>query len=123
MSVATIIWLATAAAPTVDMKNLPVPLACFGGEPFWSLQIRDASNVRYKDDLEHVALRITRVDNAMLRPSTWRLTFEGNESHALIFDEHPQCSDSDGDEPWPYGLILERDGGLLRGCCRPANDR
>jgi uncharacterized membrane protein len=122
MIIATIIVIA-AATPAVDMKNLPVPLACFGGEPFWSLHIRDASNVRYKDDLEEVTLRITRVENAMLRPATWRVTFEGKESHALIYDEHPQCSDSDGDEPLPYGLILERDGGLLRGCCRPAEGR
>lgn len=53
----------------------------------------------------------------MLRPQTWRVTFAGKNSRALIFDEHPSCSD--GDEPWAFGLILEHDGGLLRGCCRP----
>jgi uncharacterized membrane protein len=113
------VWLAAAVAPVVDLKGLPVPLACFGSEPFWSLEIRDASHVNFKDDLGEATLRVARVENAMLRPHTWRVTFEGKNSQALIFDEHPSCSDSDGDEPWPFGLILEHDGGLLRGCCRP----
>jgi len=119
MSVMAAIWLAAAVAPAVDMRSMPVPLACYGGEPFWSLEIRDASHVHYKDDLGEATLRVARVDNAMMRPATWRVTFEGKNNRALIFDEHPSCSDSDGDEPWPYSLMLELDGGLLRGCCRP----
>ncbi len=120
MSVVAAIWLAAAAAPAaVDTKGLPAPLACFGGEPFWSLEILDTSRVNYKDDLGEARLRISRVDNAMMRPATWRVTFEGKNNRALIYDEHPSCNDSDGDEPWPYGLMLELDGGLLRGCCRP----
>lgn len=119
MSLTTALWLAAAAAPVVDMKSLPTPLACFGGEPFWSLQIRDASHVQYKDDLGEATFRVARVDNAMMRPATWRVTFAGKPGRALIFDESPSCSDSDGDEPLPYGLILELHGGFLRGCCKP----
>ncbi len=119
MSAMAAIWLAAAAAPAIEMKGLPVPLACYGTEPFWSLQIADASRAHFKDDLQETTLRVVQVENAMLRPATWRVTFQGKNSHALIYDEHPPCSDSDGDEPWPYGLILELDGGLLRGCCKP----
>jgi uncharacterized membrane protein len=119
MSVMAAIWLAAAVAPTLDMKGLPLPMACFGGEPFWSLEITDASTIHYKDDLGETKVRVARVDNAMLRPHTWRVTFERQAGRALIFDEHPRCSDSDGDEPWPFGLVLELQSGLLRGCCRP----
>jgi uncharacterized membrane protein len=120
MSLALAIWLAAAAPSSVDLGNLPTPLACFGNEPSWSLQIRDAQTVRFKDDLEEVSLRITKVDNAALRPATWRVTFSGKRTRAFIYDEFPKCMDTDSDESYPYGVLLERGEGLLRGCCRPA---
>lgn len=116
--IATILWLAAAAVPTVDVKSLPMPLACFGNEPMWSLQIHNESTVRFEDDLEKVSLKISRVDNAALRPATWRVTF-GQSTRAFIFDEYPKCMDTDSDESYPYGIILERGEGMLRGCCRP----
>jgi len=119
MTIALAIWLAASTPSTVDLAKLEVPLACFGNEPSWSLQIRDASTVRFKDDLEEVSLRITKVGTAALRPATWRVTFSDKRTRAFIFDEYPKCNDTDSDETYPYGVILERGEGMLRGCCRP----
>jgi uncharacterized membrane protein len=108
-----------AGSNETDLKSLPVPLACAGGEPFWTLSIGADGVARYKDDIEETRFTLVRVDRAAGRPTTWRATFAGGgASHALIFDEQPACSDSDSDEPPPFGIILERGEGLLRGCCR-----
>lgn len=111
--------VSASVAPKIDTHGLPLPLVCYGTEPFWSLELPNASRASFKSDIESVTLRIAGIDNAVQRPMTWRITFQDRGDHALIFDERPSCSDSDGDEPFPYGLLLERGGGLLRGCCRP----
>ncbi len=96
---------------------LPAPMMCYGSELFWSLAIR-AEDADYKDDLGEARWRVARVDNAMLRPETWRVVFEGEVGHALIFDERGACSDSDSDTPPRFGVILDGPDMLLRGCCQ-----
>ena len=99
------------------MKTLPVPMACFGTEPFWGLAIEADGTAHYKDDLGEARFRVSRVDNAAGRPAP-----EKGAGHALIFDEGPACSDSDSDQPPSLGILLERGDGLLRGCCRAAGE-
>lgn len=107
------------AAAEPSPAGLPLPLYCYGGEPFWSLTIHDAKSATFKNDLEQSVWKIERVNNAAQRPTTWRVSFKGRQRHALIFDEGKACSDSDGERPLAYGLLLEDDAGLLRGCCDP----
>lgn len=112
--------IAIAIAKGTQPAGLPLPLYCYGGEPFWSLTIRDAKTADFKSDLGEETWSVESIGNAMLRPTTWRVAFKGNERRAYIFDEGQQaCSDSDGDRPLAYGLLLENGGGLLRGCCDP----
>lgn len=100
------------------LGTMPAPMMCYGTEPFWSLAIR-AGGVDYKDDLGEARWRVARVDNAMLRPETWRVVFEGEAGNALIFSEGRACSDSDSDTPPRFGVILDGPEMLLRGCCEP----
>jgi uncharacterized membrane protein len=112
-----------AGVVAADLKSLPVPMFCAGTEPFWTLSIAADGVSHYKDDMEETRFTLVRVDTAAGRPTTWRAIFATERgSHALIFDEQPACSDSDSDEPPPFGIILERGGGLLRGCCREARE-
>src|SRR5262245_8230457 len=112
--------VAAAADSRDDTVGLPLPLYCYGGEPFWSLILHDAKRASFKSDIDSATWTIARVDTAALRPSTWRVTFKGKNRAAFIFDEGAHsCSDSDGDRPLAYGLLLEDGEGLLRGCCDP----
>lgn len=122
----TLIFAAAVAASAVQTStppataNLPLPLNCSGGEPFWSLTLHDARRASFKSDINDAKWIIERIDTAALRPSTWRVTFKGKNRAAFIFDEGTHsCSDSDGDRPLAYGLLLEDGEGLLRGCCDP----
>ena len=102
------------------VEGLALPLACSGGEPFWGLTIKDANNATFTWDNEPTAWKVKGVSRAMGRITTWRVTFEGKNRYAFIFDEGQQsCSDSDGDAPLAYGIILQDGEGLLRGCCNP----
>lgn len=76
--------------------GFPAPMTCAGSEPFWTLDIPDGKRALFKDDLGRQIWRVVRIDNAMNRPQTWRVTFDGKERHALIFDEGGSCSGSDG---------------------------
>lgn len=112
--------LASASAFAEETSPIDIPMACYGSEPFWSLTMPNRSTAHFKDDLGEHDFKIKGITNAMMRPSTWRVTFEGNR-HAYIYDEGPKgCVDSDSDQPPPYGLILDLNGGVLRGCCSPA---
>lgn len=114
---------AFAAEPLADetMSGLTVPLYCSGGEPFWGLTILDAKTAKFTWDNQPTTWKIRSVGHAMQRPTTWRVMFEGKNREAMIFDEGQQsCSDTDGDQPLAYGLLLENGDSLLRGCCDPA---
>ena len=117
----TLVLAAIVAVPAAASEaGLPLPLACFGSEPFWSLTIRNAKTAHFKSDVEESDWTIKSIGHASQRPTTWRVIFNGKLRHALIFDEGQQgCSDNDGDEPLAYGLLLEDGDGLLRGCCDP----
>jgi uncharacterized membrane protein len=108
------------AAEEKDMHNLPLPLYCSGGEPFWGLTIRDKDWAAYVWDNSQTMWQVESVTIAMLRPATWRVTFKGTNRRAYIFDEGDSCSDTDSDRILAYGLLLEDGGGLLRGCCDPS---
>lgn len=114
--------LAPSADAAIDTRNLPLPLQCFGSEPFWSFVIHDARSATLKTDLGISKWKMKSVGQAALRPSTWRVTFYGNNRAAFIFDEGSKgCTDSDSDEAPPYALLLQDGEGLLRGCCTPKN--
>ena len=116
---ATLTTPALAADP--GPAGLPLPLQCYGGEPFWSLTLRDAKTATFKSDVDDATWTIKTIGNAMLRPTTWRVVFAGTNRRAFIFDEGQHaCSDSDGDRPFAYGVLVENGEGLLRGCCDPA---
>jgi len=120
LTIALLPLAAPAVAAPVDPAGLPLPLYCYGGEPFWSLTIRDTKTAEFKSDIEKTTWTIKSVGHAMLRPTTWRVIFNGEGRRALIFDEGQQaCSDSDGERPRAYGLLLEDGEGFLRGCCDP----
>lgn len=109
-----------AAGAAIDPHGLPLPLQCYGSEPFWSLIVKDTKSATFKSDLGESKWTVKAVGNAALRPSTWRITFNGNNRAAFVFDEGPKgCTDSDSDEAPPYALLLEDGEGLLRGCCTP----
>ena len=116
------LFLVTAgSALAADVSGLPMPLACSGGEPFWGLSIKDGRHAVYTWDNQPVPWKVQSVSHAAGRPTTWRVTFEGKDRYAYIFDEGQQsCSDSDGDEPLAYGMLLQDGEGLFRGCCNPA---
>lgn len=119
LALITLAGLAPAGAQT-DMQGLPVPLTCFGTEPFWGLTIRDSKTAAYNWDHQITHWHIERVDRAMMRPETWRIMFKGDRRHAIVFNEsNGVCSDSDADEEDArgFGLILEDGDGFLRGCC------
>jgi uncharacterized membrane protein len=112
--------LAAAAPSQPGPAGLPLPLNCYGGEPFWSLTLHDATRASFKSDIDDATWTIESIGNAMLRPTTWRVTFKGKNRAAFIFDEGQKaCSDSDGDRPLAYGLLVEDGDGFLRGCCDP----
>ncbi|MBI1210820.1 MAG: hypothetical protein GC190_05110 [Alphaproteobacteria bacterium] len=103
-----------------DVAGLPTPLVCAGGEPFWGLSIKDGRDAVYTWDNQPVPWTVRSISRAAGRITTWRVMFEGVNRQALIFDEGQQsCSDTDGDEPLAYGILLEDGEGLLRGCCNP----
>lgn len=111
---------APAADAAIDVRGLPLPLHCSGSEPFWSFVIKDAKSATFKDDLGEAKWTLKAVGQAALRPSTWRITFNGNNRRAFVFDEGSKgCTDSDSDEAPPYALLLEDGEALLRGCCAP----
>lgn len=119
-AIALIALAAPAAAAPIDLRGLPLPLQCYGSEPFWSFMIKDTKSATFKSDLGEATWTIKSVGQAALRPSTWRVTFHGNNRKAFIFDEGSKgCTDSDSDEAPPYALLLEDDEALLRGCCTP----
>ena len=103
-----------------DVMGLQLPLGCAGGEPFWGLTIKDGRQATYVWDNEPHPWKVKSIDRAAGRITTWRVTFEGKSRYAFIFDEGTHtCSDSDGDEPLAYGILLQDGEGLLRGCCNP----
>lgn len=120
LAIASIAIAAPAIGAEVDTRNLPLPLHCSGSEPFWSFIIKDAKTATLKSDLGQSKWKLKSVGQAALRPSTWRVTFHGNNRKAFIFDEGSKgCTDSDSDEAPPLALLLEDGDGLLRGCCSP----
>lgn len=117
LALITFAGLCPATAET-DMQGLPVPLDCYGSEPFWALTIRDNKTAAYNWDNQVTHWRIVEVQHAALRPSTWRITFKGDRRHGIVFDESGgTCSDSDADNAVGYGFFLEDGDGFLRGCC------
>jgi uncharacterized membrane protein len=115
---AGVLCLAIPFAAVADEMSLPIPLYCAGGEPFWGLTIDDAKTATFTWDNQPTKWKVRSVNRAAGRITTWRVDFEGSNRQALIFDEGQQkCSDSDGDRPLAYGLLLEDGEGLLRGCC------
>lgn len=114
-------FAAGSSAFAAEASGLQLPLSCSGGEPFWGLSINDSRHAVFTWDNQPTPWKIRSVRNAMGRPTTWRVRFEGTNREAFIFDEGQHaCSDSDGDEPLAYGIILQDGEGLLRGCCNPA---
>jgi uncharacterized membrane protein len=113
--------LGSPAVGETDLSGLRAPVKCFGGEPFWGLTIHDDKRATYTWDNEPKEWKVRDVTHAMLRPTTWRVRFEGTNRQALIFDEGQQsCSDSDSDEPSAYGLLLLDGDAFFRGCCNAA---
>src|SRR5262249_1789867 len=111
---------AAGVAQAAEDSGLATPLYCSGGEPFWGLTIHDAKTATFTWDNEPSTWKLRSVSRAVGRITTWRVDFAGANRQALIFDEGQQsCSDSDGDRPLAYGILLENGGGLLRGCCDP----
>jgi uncharacterized membrane protein len=105
-------------AAVADEMGLPIPLYCSGGEPFWGLTIDSAKTATFTWDNLPTKWKVRSMSRAAGRITTWRVDFEGSSRRALIFDEGQQaCSDSDGDRPLAYGILLEDGDGLLRGCC------
>jgi uncharacterized membrane protein len=110
--------LAMPFVAVADEMGLPIPLYCSGGEPFWGLTIDNAKSATFTWDNQPTTWKLRSVNRAALRITTWRVNFEGNNRQAFIFDEGQQaCSDSDGDRPLAYGILLQDGDGLLRGCC------
>ena len=108
------------AAALADDLGLKMPLYCSGGEPFWGLILNDAKNATFTWDNQPSPWKVRSMNRAAGRITTWRVDFEGRNRQALIFDEGTHaCSDSDGDRPLAYGILLEDGDGLLRGCCDP----
>ena len=122
------LWLPLAfftctAGPAIaesEISGLQLPMYCSGGEPFWGLTINDAKHATYVWDNQPTKWKVIDVGHAAQRPTTWHVTFAGKNRQAFIFDEgQKSCSDSDGDEPLAYGILLQSGNGLLRGCCDP----
>ena len=116
-AVATIVVVTAPANAATGPAGLPIPLNCSGSEPFWGLTIRDADVAAFTWDNQRTHWHIQSIGTAMMRPTTWRVTFKGEGRHALIFKEASGCSDADSDPPPEYSLLLEDGAGLLQGCC------
>ena len=122
VSLLSVLMLVVAAPAVADdaLSGLKLPMQCSGGEPFWGLTINDAKRATYTWDNRPTRWKVLGVGHAAQRPTTWRVTLAGKNRQAFIFDEGSQsCSDSDGDEPLAYDILLQDGRGLLRGCCNP----
>ena len=59
--------VAVAVPAAASEADLPLPLSCFGGEPFWSLTIRNAKTAHFKSDVEESDWTIKSIGHASQR--------------------------------------------------------
>lgn len=96
----------------------PLPLDCFGAEPFWSLRLtREQVSLERLGD-KRVVSPVETVAPALGRTAPWLVASSG----ATIVLREAVCSDTMSDRlyEWSAAVILNDRGepALLDGCCR-----
>lgn len=112
-----------ARQPGQDEMTLPLPLRCFGTEPFWSLDV-DASGMRFEGmDLPSLQTSLAARTRAAGISGRYGLAGWGADGaaglHAIVRRE--ECTDGMSDRVFGFSvdLLLQPDDGLLQyaGCC------
>ena len=109
--------------PAPVSGELPGRLACYGTEPFWSLQwAKGTLRFSTPEDMEGPDLELQHVLSSMtLPPPHWVLVARGAAEDLTAVVEPRQCSDGMSDRLFGLAVTLVRDGGdeasALSGCC------
>jgi uncharacterized membrane protein len=98
---------------------MPVPLDCFGTEPFWSIKV-GATSLRFEaPDTRTYSGPIAPVRTSLNETQVWLVRPDGGPVARVIVRAMRECSDGMSDEVHPYAIAAEmRDGRLFSGCCR-----
>ena len=104
---------------SLPCDRMPVPLDCFGTEPFWTIKL-GAGSLRF-DGMEKKAFSgaIAPVQTSRNESQVWLVRPKAGPVARVIVRVARDCSDGMSEKIYPYAVAAEmRDGELLSGCCQ-----
>ncbi len=118
-------WVSSRYLQRVDpvrMENskLPLPLQCFGTEPFWSMEVTQTGILYTDPETELKFQPIEEEAHAFFDAS--QALVQSKDYAALI--EYGTCFDGMSDREYALSVSLFTNGGALGGCCQivPVNN-
>ena len=111
-------WIASAyldyrAPARMEASKLPLPLQCFGTEPFWQTEITQTGFLYTDPETELRFEPIDREAHAYFDATT--ALIETKSYTALI--KYESCSDGMSNRAYGLSISLFLEGGMIGGCC------
>ena len=106
-------YLEPRAPERMEGSKLPLPLQCFGTEPFWQVEITQGGFQFETPENDSVFEHITRDAHAFFDVTT--ALIETESYSALI--KYEGCSDGMSNRAYGLSISLFLDSGVIGGCC------
>jgi len=107
-----------ARQPGQGWGMIPAALACFGTEPFWSLDITAGNTGFFATPEVTTPLTVTDRVAGVARPDRFAIMAEGSEGDVTAIVSYEACNDGMSDRLYGMALdVLMEPGVLYSGCC------